>query len=140
MHAVFLRCSQLPGTAALPWPGRDRLPLYLAPVAAGFPSPDEDYPDRKLDLHEYLARNEAACFFLRAHADSLLGAGIHDRDLLIADRSLEAGHNRGVIAALGGELAVKRLLCRKGRVLLTPIPTTRKSTSPSASTFTSGAW
>ena len=36
------------------------------------------------------------------------------------DRSVEAGHRRVVIAALDGELTVKRLLRRAGRVLLAP--------------------
>lgn len=94
--------------------------MYLAPVVAGFPSPADDYLERRLDLHEHLVRNEAAAFFLRARGDSMLGAGIHDGDLLIVDRSLEAGHRRVVIAAVDGELTVKRLLRRKGRVLLAP--------------------
>ena len=96
------------------------LPLYLAPVEAGFPSPAEDYLDRRLDLHEHLVRNEAATFFLRAHGESMLGAGIHDGDLLIVDRSMDAAHRKVVIAALDGELTVKRLLHREGRVLLAP--------------------
>ena len=100
--------------------GRTGLPLYLAPVEAGFPSPAEDYLDRRLDLHQHLVRNEAATFFLRAHGESMLGAGIHDGDLLIVDRSMDAGHRKVVIAALDGELTVKRLLHREGRVLLAP--------------------
>lgn len=100
--------------------GREGLPLYLAPVEAGFPSPAEDYLDRRLDLHQYLVRNEAATFFLRAHGESMIGAGIHDGDLLIVDRSIDAGHRKVVIAALDGELTVKRLLRREGRVLLAP--------------------
>lgn len=116
----FCAALELLGAAAATCPGRQGLPLYLAPVEAGFPSPAEDYLDRKLDLHEYLVRNEAAAFFLRAHGDSMLGAGIHDGDLLIVDRSLEAGHKRVVIAAVDGELTVKRLLRRNGRVLLAP--------------------
>ena len=99
---------------------RPGLPLYLAPVEAGFPSPAEDYLDRRLDLHQHLVRNEAATFFLRAHGESMLGAGIHDGDLLIVDRSVEAVHRKVVIAALDGELTVKRLLHREGRVLLAP--------------------
>ena len=96
------------------------LPLYLAPVEAGFPSPSDDSVDRRLDLHEHLVRNEAATFFLRAHGESMLGVGIHDGDLLIVDRSLDAAHNRIVIAALDGELTVKRLVRRHDRVLLVP--------------------
>lgn len=99
---------------------RAGVPLYLAPVEAGFPSPAEDHLDCKLDLHRHLVRNEAATFFLRAHGESMLGAGIHDGDLLVVDRSVEAAHRKVVIAALEGELTVKRLLRREGRVLLAP--------------------
>ena len=99
---------------------RPGLPLYLTPVEAGFPSPAEDYLDRRLDLHQHLVRNEAATFFLRAHGESMLGAGIHDGDLLIVDRSVDAVHRKVVIAALDGELTVKRLLHREGRILLAP--------------------
>jgi SOS-response transcriptional repressor LexA len=57
---------------------REALPLYLSPVVAGFPSPAEDYLDRKLDLHEYLVKNHAATFFLRASGNSMINAGIMD--------------------------------------------------------------
>ena len=107
------------GTAA-PQTFREGLPLYLSPVKAGFPSPADDFIDRKLDLHEYLVHNEAATFFLRAQGDSMTGAGIHDGDLLIVDRSIEAAHDKIVIAALDGELTVKRLQRTKGKVFLAP--------------------
>lgn len=118
----LLRSStlRLVGVADAPSGPRDGLPLYLSPVKAGFPSPADDFIDRKLDLHEHLVRNQAATFFLRAQGDSMLGAGIHDGDLLIVDRSVEAAHDRIVIAALDDELTVKRLIRRKGRVLLAP--------------------
>lgn len=49
----------------------------------------------KLDLHKHLVRNEAATFFLRAHGESMLGAGIHDGELLVVDGSLkEKGMSR----------------------------------------------
>ena len=104
--------ASLPKNAA-----REASPLFLLPVAAGFPSPAEDHLDRRLDLHAHLVRNPAATFFLRAHGDSMTGAGIHDGDLLIVDRAEAAGHNKVVIAALDGELTVKRLLRRNDRVL-----------------------
>ena len=105
------------GTAA-PQTFREGLPLYLSPVKAGFPSPADDFIDRKLDLHEYLVHNEAATFFLRAQGDSMEGAGIHDGDLLIVDRSVEAAHYKVVIAAIDGELTVKRLQRTKGKIVL----------------------
>jgi DNA polymerase V len=99
---------------------RQKPPLYLSPVAAGFPSPADDYPDRRLDLHEHLIKNAAATFFVRAFGDSMIRAGIQDGDLLIVDRSLHAGNGSVVIAAVAGELTVKYLANRKGRILLVP--------------------
>jgi len=99
---------------------REAPPLYLSPVVAGFPSPAEDYLDRKLDLHEHLVRNNAATFFVRAAGDSMNLAGIHDGDLLVVDRSLSPGNGSVVIAAVEGELTVKFLAKKNGRVLLVP--------------------
>ena len=105
---------------AAPLEEREGLPLYLSPVQAGFPSPADDYMEGKLDLHKHLVRNESATFFLRASGNSMEGAGIFDGDLLVVDRSIEATHNRIVIAALDGELTVKRLIRQRGKVYLAP--------------------
>lgn len=94
------------------------LPFYVSAVEAGFPSPADDFIEQSLNLHSYLVRNESATFFVRAHGDSMINAGIHDGDLLVVDRSLPAENNRVVIAALDGELTVKRLARRQGRVFL----------------------
>jgi DNA polymerase V len=99
---------------------REGHPLYLSAVAAGFPSPADDYVDRKLDLHEHLVKNHAATFFLRAAGDSMKDAGILDGDLLVVDRSVEAGNGSIVIAAVGGELTVKYLSHKDGRIWLVP--------------------
>ena len=96
------------------------LPIYLSSIRAGFPSPAEDYIERPLDLHEHLVKDRAATFFLRATGDSMRDADIHDGDLLVVDRSLEAAHGKIIIAALDGELTVKRLVRKNGRVVLAP--------------------
>ena len=85
------------------------LPCYAARVAAGFPSPADDHMDGTLDLNEHLVANPTATFFVRASGTSMLGAGIHDGDLLIVDRSLTPRSGRIVVAAVDGELTVKRL-------------------------------
>lgn len=85
-------------------------PLFSCGVSAGFPSPADDYIDRKLDLNELLIANPTATFFVRAAGDSMTGAGINNDDILIVDRSLEATNGKIVIAILNGELTVKRLL------------------------------
>ncbi len=61
------------------------LPLYLSTVAAGFPSPADDYLERRLDINEYLIRNPAATFLVRASGDSMKDAGILDGDMLVVD-------------------------------------------------------
>lgn len=94
------------------------LPLFQSPVVAGFPSPAEDEIEKKLDLNELLIRHPAATFFLRVSGSSMVKAGIHDRDILIVDRSLEPTHGKIVVAALNGELTVKRLQLNNGRVFL----------------------
>ena len=89
-------------------------PLFLSGVSAGFPSPADDYLDRRLDLNEHLIKNPAATFFVRVAGDSMTGAGINDDDMLIVDRSLEPANGNIVIAVINGELAVKRLLNKNG--------------------------
>lgn len=99
---------------------QQRFPLFVTSISAGFPSPADDYIDRTLDLNEFLVRHPAATFFVRVSGDSMLGAGIHPGDILIVDRALEACHNKIIIAALNGELTVKRLLRETGEVYLHP--------------------
>ncbi len=95
-------------------------PLYLSAVSAGFPSPAEDYKEQELNLHEYFVKNPASTFFLRACGDSMQDAGIHNGDLLVVDRSQSPTDGKIIIAALDGELMVKRFLRRKGRLILAP--------------------
>lgn len=85
------------------------LPLFVGKVAAGFPSPADDYVEKILDLNELLLQKPAAMFFARAHGVSMIGAGIHHNDILVVDRSIEPVPGKIVICALNGELTVKRL-------------------------------
>lgn len=96
------------------------LVLYSNRIAAGFPSPADDYADERIDLNRHLIRHKEATFFLRVQGDSMLGAGIHDGDLLIVDRAIEATDGKVVIASLDGELTVKRLSIRRETVRLMP--------------------
>ena len=84
-------------------------PLLASRVEAGFPSPADDYVERTLDLNEEFITHPAATFFLRAGGRSMEGAGIHDGDLLIVDRSIGPGPNMVVVAVVDGEFTVKRL-------------------------------
>ncbi len=95
-----------------------RLPYYSSAVPAGFPSPADDHLNGNLDLNTYLVKHPHATFFTRVNGDSMADAGIHAGDLLIVDRSLEPRDGQVVIAAVDGELTVKRLVKRPGKVSL----------------------
>lgn len=95
-------------------------PLYHSAIAAGFPSPADDYIDNQLDLTELLIQHPSATFFLRVSGSSMEGAGIYHGDLLIVDRSLEAEDGKIVIAVLDGEMTVKRLHRDKQKLWLLP--------------------
>ena len=94
------------------------LSLYGSRIAAGFPSPADDDLEGTLDLNEHLVQHPAATFFVRVQGDSMTGAGIHDGDLLVVDRALEAKSGSIVVAVVDGELTVKRLKVAGERVWL----------------------
>ncbi len=96
------------------------LPLFGYRIAAGFPSPADDYVEERIDLNRHLIRHKEATFFLRVQGDSMINAGIHDGDMLIVDRAIEPVSGKIVIAALDGELTVKRLSASGGVVRLLP--------------------
>jgi len=87
-------------------------------LATGFPSPADDYVEERLDLNRLLVRNRSATFFLRVKGNSMAGAGIHDGDIIVVDRSLEPADRSVVVAVVDGELTVKRLRLRNGRTEL----------------------
>lgn len=94
------------------------LALFMVPVAAGFPSPADDYIEGKLDLNQYLIPSPASSYFVRASGNSMVEAGIFSGDLLLVDRSLEPRDGNVVIAVVNGELTVKRLAQIGNRLLL----------------------
>lgn len=95
-------------------------PVFLSSVQAGFPSPAEDYQDKKLDLNELLIKRPSSTFFVRVSGESMRGAGIFDGDLLIVDRSLPATDNKIVIGVVSGEFTVKRIRKTADKLFLLP--------------------
>jgi DNA polymerase V len=97
-----------------------RLPLFAYPVRAGFPSPADDYIERRLSLDEHLIANKDSTFFVRASGNSMVGAGIFDGDIMVVDKSLDAQVGDIVVAVVDGEFTVKYLAEREGRTYLKP--------------------
>ncbi|MAM72047.1 MAG: DNA polymerase V [Gammaproteobacteria bacterium] len=103
------------------------LPFFTSQVAAGFPSPADDYIENGLDLNEYLIRHPSSTYFVRASGDSMTGCGIQDGALLIVDRAASPRQGSIVIAAIDGELTCKILDIRNKQLLAanpaySPIP------------------
>lgn len=96
------------------------LGLLVAPsaVAAGYPSPAQDYFDGRINLNEHLIKDVTSTYLVRVSGHSMEGAGISDGDELIVNRALEPRDGSVVVAVLDGELTVKRLRITKGGVVL----------------------
>ena len=97
---------------------RFRIPLLNDSVSAGFPSPADDYTEENIDLNEYLISNPFSTFFLRVKGDSMINAGIKDKDLIIVDKSLIAKPGNIVIAMIDGEFTIKRLSIKNDELYL----------------------
>ena len=97
---------------------RFRIPLLNDSVSAGFPSPADDYTEENIDLNEHLISNPFSTFFLRVKGDSMINAGIKDKDLIIVDKSLIAKPGDIVIAMIDGEFTIKRLSIKNDELYL----------------------
>lgn len=95
-------------------------PLMSNTIAAGFPSPAEQYVEAPLDLNQLLISRPAAIFFLRVAGDSMIDAGIFEGDILVVDRSIEAKDGMIVVACVDGEFTVKTLKKDTGSIRLEP--------------------
>jgi DNA polymerase V len=98
-------------TSVIPISGtnKTKISLFASQPAAGFPSPGDDLIEKALDLNDLLVSNPTATFFVRVTGDSMEGARIFDGDILVVDRAAEAKSSKIVVAAVYGELVVKRL-------------------------------
>jgi len=98
------------------WQGIKMLGL----VEAGFPSPaDEDSSD-VISLDDFLIENRESSFILKVKGDSMIDAGIHNGDLVIADRGKDPKVGDIVIADVDGGWTMKYLRKKSGSLYLEP--------------------
>jgi len=100
--------------------GGFKQPLYGSKVSAGHPAQTDDFIEDMMDLGKYLVPDPASTFFIRVVGDSMINAGIQADDMLIVDHNIEVKHNKIVIASVNGELTVKRLYHKGGKIRLMP--------------------
>ena len=87
---------------------RLKLP-YFEGLAAGFPSPAIDYQHESLDLNDKFVHHPEASYFVRVRGESMIGLGIFDGDICLADRQEEVFDGNIVVAFVNGGLTVKTL-------------------------------
>jgi len=92
--------------------------LVAGPVAAGFPSPADDYVEARIDLNMELIPSPLSTFFMRVAGDAMRGDGILEGDLLVIDRSVSPRPGRVVVAVVDGMFVVRRLAQRQGGLWL----------------------
>lgn len=85
------------------------IPLFSSRPQAGFPSPGDDHIEKVLDINDLVVKHPASTFFVRVEGDSMEGAGIFSNDVLVVDRSITPRDGSIVVAAVYGEMVVKRL-------------------------------
>ncbi|WP_462117288.1 LexA family protein [Methylorubrum extorquens] len=79
-------------------------------LCAGFPSAADDFLEGALELPRWLVPNPPATFLWRIAGDSMRDAGIFDGDLACVDPSLKPAHGSVVVAAVDGEMSIKRMV------------------------------
>lgn len=81
----------------------------LGDVTAGFPSPAEEELVDTMSLDEFLVENREATYVLKVDGDSMVGAGIQDGDLILAERTDTARTGDIIIAEVDNEYTMKYL-------------------------------
>ncbi len=93
-------------------------PLFGSRPQAGFPAPGDDSIEKELNIHDLLVKNPTTTFFVRVEGDSMEGAGIFSGDVLVVDRSIVPRTGHIVLAAVFGELLVKRMRIEADHITL----------------------
>lgn len=101
-----------------PAPPRLACPLAGTAVAAGFPSPADDYVESRIDLNVELIPRPLSTFFLRVEGDAMRGDGIVDGDLLVVDRSVRPQPGMVVVVTHAGSFLLRRLQRQGDRLWL----------------------
>ena len=84
----------------------NEVPL-LGLVEAGFPSPGEEAVLDTINLDDYLIKNKLSTYLLEVKGDSMIEAGIHEGDLVMAERGKVPKVGDIVIAQVDGDYTLK---------------------------------
>ena len=97
-----------------------KIPVLNTSIPAGFPSPAESFLDDKLDLQELLIKNPSSTYCFWVDGNSMIEAGIFDKDLIIVDYSLEPVNGDIVVGVIDGEFTLKQIQVSGKKLFLKP--------------------
>ena len=98
-----------------------KLPLFSTKVAAGFPSPADDYVEKRLDISEFMIDHKDATFFVTIQGQSMIDVGLLPGDKVVVDRSKIPAIGDIVLAVVDREFTIKILdRDRNGKPRLLP--------------------
>jgi DNA polymerase V len=94
-----------------------RRPLFEG-IRAGFTSPALEYLEGDLDANEYLGCNEITTFWFTVFGQSMVRAGIHHKDKVLANRAVDPRDGHMVVATVNNEHTLKYLRVRNEEIEL----------------------
>jgi len=89
-------------------------------VAAGFPILAVENIEDNVVIDKRFIKNKNNCFGLRVRGDSMINAGIFEGDIVVVNQQNYANNNDIVVAMLGDEATLKRLVKINNRLCLMP--------------------
>jgi repressor LexA len=85
-------------------------------VCAGIPTSAEEELRGIVSFDEYLVRHPETSFLLSVTGDSMIDAGIREKDLVIVEKNKEPKNGDIILAEVDGNWTMK-YFCRKGKVV-----------------------
>ena len=95
-------------------------------VCAGFPSPAEEELRDIISFDEYLIRNPETSFLLSVTGDSMIEAGIKEKDLVIVEKNKEPQNGDIILAEVDGNWTMKYFR-RRGKMVTLEAANTKYS-------------
>ena len=96
------------------------LPLAEGGITAGFPSPAENFIERRIDLNRDLVKDPESTFFAWVDGQSMKDDGINDGDLLVIRKTPVPDNGDICVCFLNGEFTLKRVKKEQDKLWLLP--------------------
>ncbi|MEM6721807.1 MAG: translesion error-prone DNA polymerase V autoproteolytic subunit [Bacteroidota bacterium] len=100
--------------------GQIKLEFVDEGISAGFPSPADDFRNKRISLDEELVKDARSTYYARVSGESMINAGLDHDDLLVIDKSIPPKDGKIAVCYVDGEFTVKRLKITSECVYLMP--------------------